>query len=388
MRRTRRQIPNITDGLFAATDPENDTLTYSLGGTDAAHFEIDSNGQVKTKGMLNHEGKETYSIIVQVSDGRSDAGTAETPPVVDDTHAVSITVTDVAEAPEFDGPNPFTLTVPEDTGNGEEIGDPFTATDEDENSTLTYTLGGTDSSSFTIDEDTGQLSTNTELDFENNPTNTVTITVSDGDPTTADDTITVNIKVQDQNDPPEFDGATTTREVAEDTAAGGSVGAPVEAIDDDNDTLTYSLSGADAAKFDIDESTGQIQVKEPLDYETKRSYSVTLSVTDGLNATGTTDTSVDDTIEVAISVTNVDEDGVVTLSTEYPGLGTPVTAALADPDGTPTGVTWQWANSTDNSTWIDITTNGTAETYTPVSADEDKFLRATASYTDPVIHRF
>ena len=34
------------------------------------------------------------------------------------------------------------------------------------------------------------------------------------------------------------------------------------------DTLTYSLSGTDAASFDIDASTGQLITKAPLDFET------------------------------------------------------------------------------------------------------------------------
>ena len=32
---------------------------------------------MKTKADLDHEGKETYSVTVQVSDGRDDSGTAE-----------------------------------------------------------------------------------------------------------------------------------------------------------------------------------------------------------------------------------------------------------------------------------------------------------------------
>ena len=374
---------DITDGLFTATDPENDALTYSLGGTDASHFEIDSNGQVKTEGELNHEGKETYSIVVQVSDGRNDAGTAEAPPVVDTTHAVRITVTDVAEAPRFDGPNPFTLSVPETTGSNEEIGEPFTATDDDEGTTLTYTLGGTDSGSFSLDENTGQLSTNTELDFENTETYTVTITVDDGDTNTDDVIITVNIKVADENDAPEFDGATTTRDVAEDTAVGGDVGAPVVASDDDNDTLTYSLSGIDTALFDIDATTGQIRTKRDLDFEEDpNSYSVTVSVSDGKDATGTSDTAVDDTIAVTITVTNVDEDGVVTLSTQHPGIGAAVTATLNDPDGEITSIAWSWQNSDGGTTWADIT-GANSDIYTPVLGDLNKYLQATAKYTDP-----
>ena len=64
--------------------------------------------------------------------------------------------------------------------------------------------------------------------------------------------------------------------VAEDAAAGTKVGDPVTAIDPDSgDALTYSLSGTDAAFFDIDSATGQISVGSNafLDFEAaKNSY--------------------------------------------------------------------------------------------------------------------
>ena len=50
---------------------------------------------------------------------------------------------------------------------------------------------------------------------------------------------------------PTFDETgTVTREVAENTAPGGNVGAPVAAMGPG--TLVYSLEGSDAKYFDID----------------------------------------------------------------------------------------------------------------------------------------
>ena len=92
------------------------------------------------------------------------------------------------------------------------------------------------------------------------------------------------------------------RSVVENTAAGENVGAPVTAMDADNDTLTYSLGGTDMASFDIDPSTGQIMVGAGtmLDYETKASYMVTVTATDPDSAS--------DMITVTITVTNVGHD--------------------------------------------------------------------------------
>ena len=69
-----------------------------------------------------------------------------------------------------------------------------------------------------------------------------------------------------------------------------------DANEDDN--LTYTLGGVDAASFDIEQTTGQLKTKAALDYETKRVYAVTISVSDG---------TLTDTITVIISVIDVDD---------------------------------------------------------------------------------
>ena len=48
-----------------ATDPEGNTLTYSLGGTDADAFGIDeANGQLRTSAALDYETRSSYSVTV------------------------------------------------------------------------------------------------------------------------------------------------------------------------------------------------------------------------------------------------------------------------------------------------------------------------------------
>ena len=89
--------------------------------------------------------------------------------------------------------------------------------------------------------------------------------------------------------------------VGSETATATAVGNPIEATDAPDDTLTYTLSGTDAAKFDIDETTGQLQTKdgEKYDRETKQTYSVTVTATDSAGQS--------DTVEVLILVGNEDE---------------------------------------------------------------------------------
>ena len=103
------------------------------------------------------------------------------------------------------------------------------------------------------------------------------------------------------NNAPVFSSSNVSRSIAENTAAGQNVGTAVTATDADaGDTLGYTLGGADAASFDFVESSGQIRTKSGVtyDFETKSSYTVTVTASDG------TDTAV---ATVTISVTDVDE---------------------------------------------------------------------------------
>ena len=96
-----------------------------------------------------------------------------------------------------------------------------------------------------------------------------------------------------------FESASTTRSVVENTGTGQNIGTAVEATAASvTDTLTYTLSGTDAASFGIVSTSGQLQTKGTLDYETKNEYSVTVGVSDG------TDTA---SITVTINVTDVNE---------------------------------------------------------------------------------
>ena len=277
---TTRSVPentstNVNIGTaIAATDADNDSLTYTLSGTDAAAFNIDSTtGQLKTRAALDYETKSTYTVTITVSDGN-----------LTDTITVTINVTDVAETPANTG----VCEVGDILAPGESCTYPSTDAE--------FTVHNNGNGQFLF------FSSGNSLNIKNTVINGQSYTL------VADKLASGSWKIEEiadsaapatTNTAPTFtEGVSTTRTIAENTSTNVNIGAAVAATDSDNDTLTYTLSGTDSASFSINSSTGQLQTKSALDYETKSAYTVAIAVTDG---------SLTDTITVTITVTNVHE---------------------------------------------------------------------------------
>ena len=105
--------------------------------------------------------------------------------------------------------------------------------------------------------------------------------------------------VRASNQLPVFPSVTAVRNVPENTPTNLPIGLPVHATDTDDDSLTYSLSGDDAPSFAFDTGSGQLSTSRSLDFETKNTYQVTISVDDGHGGS--------DSVAVTIQVTDVNE---------------------------------------------------------------------------------
>ena len=148
------------------------------------------------------------------------------------------------------------------------------------------------------------------------------------------------------------------------------------AVDPEGKSIVWSLAGADIDNFSIE--NGELRFRSTPNYEAAadNEYRIMVVATDSDGQR--------DVVDVTVTVTNVEEAGTLTLSPLQPQIGSPVTASLSDLDGAVSDVKWQWAKSTanQNADFVDID-DATADSYTPVMADYDMFLRATATYTDP-----
>ena len=167
----------------------------------------------------------------------------------------------------------------------------------------------------------------------------------------------------------------------------GSV-AVFTAQDQENDQITWTLDTSEGNDDDFTISNGVLTFNSPPDYEaptdnnTDNVYQVTVQASDGSTNDPTT-------VDVRVTVTNLDELGVVTVP-QAPRQEVPLTATLTDEDGLPTEEAkrpeWQWASASSRSgPWTNLTQpsgNTSPQTYTPKAADVGKFLRVTATYED------
>ena len=173
-------VNRISLGLVAATDPDGDSVRYSLtGGNDSSLFVIGAaSGELYyVGGGEDFEGGVTsYELTVRASDA---AHTVDT--------TVMVTVTDEGEAPAF-GEESYAFELAENVDgrvNRLSLGT-VTATDPDSDTVRYSLLVGNDSSLFAIEETSGELFyVGAGEDFEGGVTSyELTVRASDGTHTT------------------------------------------------------------------------------------------------------------------------------------------------------------------------------------------------------------
>ena len=373
--------PSDALATYAADDPEDDTLTWTLGGADAADFTINSStGALRFQALTDYEDprdqgtNNVYNVTVRVRDSKNAQGGSDT--AVDDSINVAVTITNIDEA--------GTVTLPGTITAGQAV--TATLTDHDgATSSVTWQWSRSDTALGTFTPISGATSnpyTPVAGDVGKYLKAAASYTDPEGPGKSA--TSAASSQVVAGNVDPSFSAMTAMRSVPENSATGTNVGSPVAATGGDSDPLVYELSGTDASSFTIVSTSGQIQTKSGVtyNYEGTSSYSVIVSVRDNKDEAGNTDSSTDDSIDVTINLSNVDEPGTVTIAGTESG-GQKLTATVTDIDGTVSGLTWQWALGASASGPFAPISGATSNEYTTVAVDVNRFLRATASYTDP-----
>ncbi|XP_066515899.1 protocadherin Fat 1a isoform X2 [Hoplias malabaricus] len=187
-------------------------------------------------------------------------------------------------APQFADFFPSVVEVKEDLPVGARIVH-LSASDSDSgfNGKLVYVISGGDMESrFVIDMNDGWLKVYAPLDRETTDHYTLNLTVYDlGLPQKSSSRL-LDVKVTDANDnSPQFLQESYSVEISENTAIGTEI-IQVEAKDKDlgdNGVIRYSIL-ADTDQFAIDEETGVVTVKKPLDREVQPSFVLRIAARD------------------------------------------------------------------------------------------------------------
>ena len=241
----------IAIGTVTATDPEEDSFSFSISGTE---LQITSSGVLTFANAPDYETKSTYTATATVIDTEDNSATQE----------ITVNVTNVNEiAPEFTSDATFSA-----AENQTAIGT-VTATDA-EGDDVTFTVSGGELAITTA----GVLTFASDPDYETKSTYTATVTASDGVNSTIQ---SITINVTNVNDiAPEFTSDATFSVDENQTAIG-----TVTATDEEGDEIIFTVSGDELSIT----SDGVLTFISAADYETKSSYAATVTANDGVNNT-------------------------------------------------------------------------------------------------------
>jgi ribosomal protein S9 len=288
-----------------ATDVDaSQTKTYSIsGGADSAMFSI-----VPATGVLTFASAPNYEVpadgdtdnVYEVTVSIVDNGS----PVLDDTQALSVTVTDVDEAPSITSSGSASF-----AENG--TGTVYTAIGSDpESAALSYTLGGTDAGLFDINAASGAVTFKVSPDYEAagdsgaNNIYDITVTASDGGLSSAARAVAVTVTNVDEAPSITSGGSASFAENATGTVY-TAIGSDPESM-----ALSYTLGGTDAGLFDINAASGAVTFKVSPDFEAagdsgaNNVYDITVTASDGGLSSAAR--------AVAITVTDVNDAPVIT----------------------------------------------------------------------------
>ena len=330
----------------SAVDPEGETVTYSLSGEGSENFEVDSNGNVVLKNALDFETVNSFTLTLSASDGTNTSS-----------EEIVFTVQNIDEAPVLSSTLEAT-SFSEDLSIGSSIAS-ISGLDP-ESSPLTYSLSGEGSELFTVDSQ-GNITLASALDFETTSSFELTLTVSDGVHSVSE---SLTFSITDINEVPDTSISLAASAFEENVSLGTSI-ATVNVVDPESSELTYTLSGEGSDKFTVDES-GNITLKSAFDFETTSSYSLTLTVSDGVHSVTENFTfSILDVTELSIQLASND----VTIN-ENVNSGTAITSTTTTIDGNGT-VSYSLSGTGSDKFSVDsngnITTNGTLDYETTTS---------------------
>ena len=271
-------ISAIADSASTSEDTEveinvllNDSYVtaspFSLSATNGTNGSTSiSNNLITYSPDADYNGSDSFSYTITQGEKTSSAD-------------VTLTIEAVNDAPTIDIASTIQVAENQTAVTTVSVSD----VDEDE---LTLTLGGTDADSFNL-SDENVLTFKEAPDYETKTSYSITLSLTDGTETVTKE---VTIAIIDINDAAPVFTSEATFSAAENQTAIGTV----TATDAEGDDVTFTVSGTELAIT----SAGVLTFVEAPDYETKATYTATVTASDGVNST---------TQDITVNVTNVND---------------------------------------------------------------------------------
>ena len=290
--------------IEASVNKSASPISHSIsGGPDSGDFSISGNllsfvgsANYEAASDLNKDG--VYEVYVTTSSGTASS-----------TQTIYIRVTDVAEAPSI------STAAISNTPENSSVVATISASDEDSNSVLTYSLvdsaGSKDEALLSIDSAIGTVTFVTAPNFESpsdlNADNTVdfTVMVSDGALSTQSD---YTFSITNVNEAPTISTASIANKAEGITALG-----TISASDPDSgSSLSFSLVNSEGLKDEgllaIDSSSGSITFAVAPDYESPSDIGLNNTIEFSVKVS---DGSLSATQSYSLSITNVNEAPII-----------------------------------------------------------------------------
>ncbi|GAB5513224.1 MAG: DUF4347 domain-containing protein [Rhodopirellula baltica] len=270
--------------------------TYSLSGDDSALFRIDGTEVwLIDNATLDFDTNSILDVTVSVDDNT----VGGTP---DDSASFSMTVTDVNSAPVVSLSQSGT-SLAESTATGSRIKMADINVTDDDTGTNVLSLSGDDANLFEIVGTELFWKGDAPLDFETQPSLDVTVNVDDSTLGSGIDSSTdFTLTVTDVNEAPSFSIVDPITVVAEDEdLSGGLKVAELDVTDDLLGAETFSLSGDDAALFEVIGNELWLRAGITLDAITNPNLDVTIDLDDASLGGGSEDTK---SLQIQVTTTN------------------------------------------------------------------------------------
>uniref|UniRef100_T1HBA6 Cadherin domain-containing protein n=1 Tax=Rhodnius prolixus TaxID=13249 RepID=T1HBA6_RHOPR len=278
--------PNTLVTTVVASDKDGDNVRFGFvgGSTSSGQFVIEEiTGVIRLHGKAISLDRDKYELNVTAMDDGACCVNGDAI-IHTSTAVVVVFITDVNDnKPIFKDCGTYYPKVEEGAPNGSPV-IKVHATDEDKgvNGQVKYSIvqqPNQKGTKFTVDEETGEVTTNKVFDREGDDGKFVSVTVKatdQGDPS-LEGVCSFTVEITDVNDnPPLFDRQKYVENVKQDASIGTNI-LRVSASDEDadnNGAIVYTLSAPsnplDLEYFEIQPESGWIVLKKPLDRERYR----------------------------------------------------------------------------------------------------------------------